>query len=101
MPPLRDGEYGGPLLIFNSTDSGDSYLLISPLNHFMVSNMENWEGGLRFGLMASVESIPGMKVTYSLYRFNRWWFRAGRKIIFFCRSFIFFCFFSIVVDPQF
>jgi len=54
---IRDGEYGGPLLLFDPTLS--NYILLSSLSTFMTSNMKRLEevGQLAFGLMGSVEEV--------------------------------------------
>ena len=35
-PAIRDGEYGGPLLLYDET----KYVMVSSLSHFMASNMK-------------------------------------------------------------
>ena len=51
----RDGEYGGPLLLFNHNLS--HCVLLSPLNNFMVSSLyhNREEASLQWGLMGSVQ----------------------------------------------
>ena len=55
---VRDGEYGGPLTLFNT--ELDQVVVMSPLNNFMVNSMFHniTESSLQFGLMGSVETIP-------------------------------------------
>ena len=52
---VRDGEYGGPLLLYNHNLS--HCVLLSPLNNFMVSSLyhNREEASLQWGLMASVQ----------------------------------------------
>ncbi len=54
---IRDGEYGGPLLLFDPAMS--HYVLLSTLSTFMTSNMKRMDevGQLAFGLMGSVEEV--------------------------------------------
>ena len=54
---IRDGEYGGPLLLFHPDNS--NYILMSSLSTFMTSNMKRLEevGQLAWGLMGSVVEV--------------------------------------------
>ena len=54
----RDGEYGGPLVLFNTEVS--QVLILSPLNNYLVSSLHHRQDtdSLQWGLMASVENIP-------------------------------------------
>ncbi len=60
MNTIRGGQLGGPTAFFN--EDGSRVILISPLNNFMVANLETRVVGddtvLDYGLMASVASIP-------------------------------------------
>lgn len=53
---IRTGEYGGPLLLFD--EKIENFIIISPLNNFMVSNWETGDDFFSFGLMGSVENVP-------------------------------------------
>ena len=55
---IRDGEYGGPLVFFNT--EMDQVMVISSLNNHMVSSLQHHTktNSLRWGLMGSVESVP-------------------------------------------
>ena len=53
--PTRDGEYGGPLMLYNTDMS--HLVILSPLNNFMVSSMvhNKEEQSLQWGLMGSIK----------------------------------------------
>ena len=55
---VRDGEYGGPLSLFN--ENLDQVVILSSLNNFMVNSMAHnkQDESFQFGLMASVEHVP-------------------------------------------
>lgn len=52
---FRDGEYGGPLMLYNTDMS--HLVILSPLNNFMVSSMvhNKEEQSLQWGLMGSIK----------------------------------------------
>ena len=56
--PVRDGEYGGPLVLFDKTLG--HVAIMSPLNNFMVSSLFHCTEpeSFQWGLMATVEEIP-------------------------------------------
>ena len=54
--PVRGGEYGGPLVLFDK--QLHNVVIVSSLNNFMVSSMNYTEGRIRLGLMGSIMEIP-------------------------------------------
>ena len=56
FPAIRSGEYGGPLVLFD--ENLENFILVSPLNNFMVSNWETGNQSFSLGLMGSIETVP-------------------------------------------
>ena len=68
---IRDGEYGGPLVLFNT--NLDKVVILSSLNNYMVSSLyhDKTTNSLQWGLMGSVESVPVSESLRTVLVFGR------------------------------